>query len=360
MTKIYSIDKFKYVTELPLTPEEAPVVFPIHIGDMNDLSGGMRTKLDFVLRVAESLNVKPLFIDNEQDSHIDDFLRASTNSIVVGTNRLPSDDCPDKERFVSIGLQDLTGCGVAERYDVTLSPRFRPISFRPDYPEPNPNQIRIDYTCLPSRIRPSAGFFSPNAALPADLRGKSETIAVYVRHHSGNVWTLQRFLNQADKLRLHHNFRFTFTDGPATSKLATAALREYAAQRPDTEFYSASYWRDHRDVMETMFDKAPTIVVSDDTISGTSDAVAAEKRVFCYTSPSGAGMLNYGKPSSNVNYTFMSELIRQNRLQVFSPKALLSSWQPSYRDEWAEHGAVIAGVIRGRQARIQQRHFNVA
>ncbi len=336
------------------------VAFAISIDAVYGSQGIARTSLSIAYHIAEELKIVPTFIDSHD---AEEFPVQAPRSLLVGIN------VPDtawgiySDRFLSIGANDFSRYKFASFCDFVLSPYFNPV-FRVVSQVPPVDQRVIAYTCAPSHIRstvPQKKRLSRAQRKKRSKPKKQRIVAVYVRHIDDAP--LLGLLSTCEKLSKTKGIRFLITTGHASGYWESHWIGAVLADLSGSEFYDFNVHNGDNNPFVDYLKRADAIIVTDDTVSGLSDAVHSNKPVFLYATNKpivdvanptlqGDGQIKYSHAERNGR--LQAQLLRQGRIQIFSEKALLSAWRPPIYQEWRAIGAVIADEIEKRHRQIEQ------
>ena len=362
--KLFRIDLNKKAIQVDVRPSRIPLVFAVPFDDFCSPRGANRASLDIAHHVAESLNIKPLFIDSKYAA-VAKFLSQSSKTLVAGIN-LPYivfDDCDDRARLLTIGANTYDQGEFVNQCDLVLNPCFNRVKFEGGAFERSPDapftQVVIDYDCMPTRIRPDIATFDPyqfepTAALARPVPPK--TIAVYIRMPK---WESRpQFFAKMREFHEKYGCQFLITTGPATNHETAKEVRDCVKEMPGSECFI--YNRDDLALnpFEDYLRRADLIVVTSDTVSTASDALAKNKAVLLQADDERRDLLLSNMdtdtdPSGHVevdikNYIFQLSLMKSDRLRLFTEENLLSGWRPKPKEEWRVIGDQIADNIRER------------
>jgi hypothetical protein len=349
--KLFEVDNHtKRMTKVSADPTEVPLVFAIDFQRLATGNGTARTCLHLAFHIAESQAVKPLFIDNDQ-STVEAFLHKAPQSLLVSINQQFSSAwlSARRDRLLTIGANDYYRDEYAPCADIVLSPCFNPVRFdRAAASDCPAEQVRIDYTCPPSRMKPDIGKLH---SLPGQL-SEQKIIAAYIR--APDHRPLSDLLSEFKRLYEKYKCRFLVSTGFATFPNQAGRIEACLSQLPGSEFFNFRSPKTFVNPFEDFFRRADAIVVTDDSVSGLSDAVASGNRVFLHTIPSRARDLASDRyHSSDQPFRLQQALIRQDRLKLFMEQNLMSDWRPVYVDEWKKIAETITGVMQERKQVLQ-------
>ncbi|MGB9151960.1 MAG: hypothetical protein WCD70_02615 [Alphaproteobacteria bacterium] len=208
-------------------------VFAINLDTLGRNYGTSRVGLDIACHVARQQGTEPLFINYDRET-IGSFLYYFPQELLVSINQLfsLSELSGPRDRLLTIGANSYQRNMLIEECDIVLNPCFNPIKewiSLEEYPE---RQVRLDYTCTPSRMRPDI----VQAELFSQQSGHSKIIAAYIRAepYEGSV---DRLLLKFKKLHEKHNCTFLVSTGPATSPELAWKIELFLASLPGSEFY---------------------------------------------------------------------------------------------------------------------------
>ncbi|MGB9154013.1 MAG: ELM1/GtrOC1 family putative glycosyltransferase, partial [Alphaproteobacteria bacterium] len=240
----------------------------------------------------------------------------------------------------------------AQYADIVLSPCFLPVIFdqaATSYPE---RQVRIDHTCAPSRMRFDITKTTLFPKQPPTNNAKPKIIATYIREP--DEFSLDDLLFKFKTMHEKHNCQFLVSTGPCTNSNEARRIGECLAEFPGSEFFifSASISKGLPNPFKDFLERADAIVVTDDTVSTLSDAVATGKTVFLHALESNE---YYSGPAKfpDVNYLLQQALMQQGRIKYFTEKNLMSGWRPVYINEWKEIADKITGIMQERKLAIR-------
>jgi hypothetical protein len=157
---------------------------------------------------------------------------------------------------------------------------------------------------------------------------------------------------------LHERLGYNFLVSTASDTFYETAtiLRKHFEKMPNSRFclYGNHSYDVNARFLEAAFAGAHAIVSTDDTVTTLSDAVSTSKPVFLHTLSMRRKLLRAGEErSDNHNHQLQLALLRQNRLQLLSEKAIRSDWKPCFNDDWRDICAQIAPIALSRLAHLR-------